>query len=243
MLKTQTKQKQNISKSPNSGYNTKMANQFLALGLFIMLLSFFIVLNSMSNFAEEKSQAVIESLSEAFFAQPPMQKEMESQVVTAPAESLRSGDTLDNIKALFQATIPDSKAQKNRLGTIMTVTVPRDAFETALENVNLPVDANSESTGFNSRFADMLAALLDTKVSMPYEMDILLLTQENPSTLRRLQPANANTLIKKAASYSALLQDRGLETKLVSSGLQQGEAGKVALIFTQYKPISLEVIR
>ena len=44
-----------------------MANQFLSLSLFLMLLSFFIVLNSMSTFEQETTvPAVLNSLSLAY---------------------------------------------------------------------------------------------------------------------------------------------------------------------------------
>ena len=44
-----------------------MANQFLSLSLFLMLLSFFIVLNSMSDFEKQTAvPAVLNSLSLAF---------------------------------------------------------------------------------------------------------------------------------------------------------------------------------
>ena len=47
-----------------------MANQFLSLSMFLMLLSFFIVLNSMSTFEKEVAvPAVLNSLSMAFSKQ------------------------------------------------------------------------------------------------------------------------------------------------------------------------------
>ena len=82
-----------------------MANQYLGLGLFIMLLSFFIVLNSLSTFESEKADSVIKSLNESFWNDQPEETETFSPKISAPAESFRKGDTLDQVKDLFVSNL------------------------------------------------------------------------------------------------------------------------------------------
>ncbi len=213
-----------------------MANQYLALGLFIMLLSFFIILNSMSTFEESKSRAVIESVTEAFISQSIGEKDYISQAMTMPAESIRKGNALDNIHDLFNAAIPDSKAKKNQLGTVMSVNLPRADFEAALKGATTP-SANK----MRERFAAMLVGLLDSKYTIPYQMDILLNQKGKFAKLQQESPNEAKQLIKTAASYANILEQQGLDRKLVTAGIVNGKNNTVTLIFRRYKPMALEV--
>ena len=223
-----------------------MANQFLGLGLFIMLLSFFIVLNSMSSFESEKAESVIKSINKSFWAQAPAEKESFSQTISATGESFRSGDALDEVKSLFQSTIPGSKTKKNRLGTQLTVQVPRPEFESALKGITpVPEElsgfSSRQSDTFTQRFPAMLAGILDTKVSISYTMDILFNMEEDPSIAQKQAPEQTRLAVKKSASYAALLEKEGLDPKLITSGLSKGPAQTITLVFKRYQPIKLEV--
>jgi hypothetical protein len=220
-----------------------MGNQFLTLGLFIMLLSFFIVLNSMSSFEDEKAKSVVDSIKETFLEQKPMEEEMVAQQASAKGESFREGDALDNVKSLFQSTIPGIKATKNRFGNVMTVELPLDQFETALNAYKSKNAAaqNAGDTDLNARFTDILVALLDTKISMPYEMEILVSTPEGAQNMWSGNSSKALELIKRAGGFAETLESRGLDPKLVSPGVTQGPEGTVVLIFQHYEPLKLEL--
>ena len=106
-----------------------MANQYLGLSLFIMLLSFFIILNSMSNFDEIKSSPVLNSISMTFAQEKVEDHTDPGFEEDTTQDSVRSGDTLDQLEELFRSQITGIEAEKNRLGTMMHVRIPLSQFE------------------------------------------------------------------------------------------------------------------
>lgn len=213
-----------------------MANQFLSLGLFVMLLSFFIVLNSMSNFEVSKSRAVIESVTEAFITKNPGQPDYRSQKIAPIAQSTAEGSGMDRIDALFKSTIPGAKTRKNRLGNVMSVQIPRKDFEAALYGA-LP----SKDASFRGQFIKMLISLIRTRSGIAYEMDILLNVPQNPSAYMAKKPDEAARNITLAASYTNKLEQAGLNRKYMSAGLTKGNADKITLTFRHYVPMKMEL--
>ena len=208
-----------------------MGSQFLSLGLFIMLLSFFIVLNSLSSFEDSKTRAVIDSLSDALIPQYSVQQDMPSPVVASEGEDANKGEALEQIKALFNASIPDVKAQKNRFGTELRMQMSRVDFEQAL------MGEGPDS----QRFSAALAGLIDLNASVPYEMDILLNIDVNPALIQTRAPSVAGVLIGTAGRYAQTLEDQGVRPRLITTGLAQGSEDNVFLLFRKYMPVQLEM--
>lgn len=221
-----------------------MANQFLSLGLFIIMLAFFLVLNSMSKFDATKAEVAINSVHKSFMtsALPAEIEQYANNLSFRESESFRAGDALDNVQALFHSTIPDAKASKNRFGSILTVQVNKTAFEKALQGkTNTPEGAQPRQDEFKERFTAMLAAMLDTQVSVPYTMDILLNIAQEPAALQKQDAAAASQALKTVSGYAQILQEQGVDSKLISPGLYKGESETVTLVFTRYEPINLRV--
>lgn len=215
-----------------------MANQFLALGLFIMLLSFFIVLNSLSTFEEHKSEAVINSLNEAFVPKQKAAEDLVAQAITMPEESMRDGDALDNIRNLFQSAIPDAETKKNRFGTLMTTTLPRAQFESALAG-----GATGDALALQKRFTAMLVGMLSLSVQPEYQIDIILNVPENPAKLQDTNPAAVARYIKTAATYAAILEQEGLDKRRVTTGIEKGKADTIKLTFRPYLPLEMDAVQ
>jgi hypothetical protein len=207
-----------------------MGNQYLSLGLFIMLLSFFIVLNSMSRFEETKTVAVIKSLSNALVPQYSLIDDLPSPVIAPEGEDKNAGDGLDQIDALFRSTIPDIKAQKSRFGTTLRMQMDRETFEAALHGEG--EDAR--------RFARSLVGVVESANGGPYEMDIILTIDVPPARLHNENPAAAEALVNKAGNYTQLLEETGLPPFLMTAGLGYGVDDAVFLLFRKYEPLRLE---
>ena len=75
-----------------------MANQFLGLSLFIMLLSFFIILNAISSFEITKTQPILNSLSMTFASKQTDQQIIPGKVVSQSSQKME-GSALDKIEA------------------------------------------------------------------------------------------------------------------------------------------------
>lgn len=225
-----------------------MANQFLSLALFIMLLSFFIVLNTLSNFQEMKSRPVLKSLAIAFSSQEIGEEEAPSIEETVK-QSFKKGEALDNINGLFEAQIAGFEAKQNRFGTEMHIRVPLRHLKRGIMSSN---GGSSEATkaydgiereddkalqslqsGF---FLPTLVSLLkaeDTRVS--YRMDMVLNVPYIPSKMQNQSPKRLQEPSLSIGEIARHLEEAGLPKKLYSMGLAQGKEAYVDLFFRRYE--------
>lgn len=214
-----------------------MANQFLGLSLFIMLLSFFIILNAISNFEITKSRPVLNSLTLAF-------SNKQTLDITPPGLETRRtqnqqlGSTLDRIEELFRSQISSTEAKQNRLGTVMHVRLPFNDFQNALIN-SLTIPA--EPAAPNTQTVDllpMLVSLLETQRNVTYKMDMVLNVEEELPYLVAEQPGRFAVYNRAISEVAFKLEDSGLPKVQLSAGLETGEPGMIDLIFSRYQPFN-----
>lgn len=209
-----------------------MANQFLALSLFVMLLSFFLILNSMSSFEDIKSSPVLNSLSLAFSNEDPPD-DAEPGIEESTDASFREGDTLDRIQSLFTSQIVGADVKKNRLGTEMRIRVSLDRFD----NQFMQGGAGSPG-GLGADFVKTLVSLIEAQDAIPYSMDMVMNIGANPASELNERPQEAIAAVTKAAGYAQKLETTGLPRRLVTTGLGAGEGGTVDLYFRRYAPFN-----
>lgn len=219
-----------------------MANQFLSLSLFLMLLSFFIVMNGVSGFEDTKTHPVMNSLSLAFsnrakeFGQAPSREENADMVIN-------QGDTLSQIEGLFGAEIAGFEAVRNRFGTVMHVRVPVLNFERAID-ITAPEDAQDYVS--QSGYVRGQGAFLQTLVSIlraerhriPYRMDMILNVSGDPARLPAQDPALFREKAGKVAGYARKLEGLGLPQKYMSAALGEGKNGYLDIYFHPYEPLN-----
>lgn len=205
-----------------------MANQFLALAMFIMLLSFFIILNALSNFEVVKSNEVLTSISVAFSNQE-LPKDLSANIVESQAQSYSEGNTLDKLKGLFEAQIAGIETKKNRLGTVMHLRMKLTDFERELL---------SSGTSFGGALAPTLVSLLNAEDQVPYEMDMLINLDKNPAVAQNEDAGAVALSTRRVAGYARLIENAGLPKKYLSAGLGDGPADTIDLYFSRYKPFN-----
>ncbi|MFP4312713.1 MAG: hypothetical protein ACLFR0_00175 [Alphaproteobacteria bacterium] len=216
-----------------------MANQYLALSLFIMLLSFFIILNSMSDFEEVKADPVLSSLNMAFSsAAVDKERERPSVKITEDVSS-QEGNTLDKIKGLFENNITNFKVAQNRFGTEMRIVLSLEEFEQALQSTEELLLSDSADAGENTFLSTLVTLVLSEETGVPYRMDMILATGEEPSVLRNQSPEVLRDYTAKASSFAGFLEGQGLPQRFISTGLAGGEKNQVHLLFRQYEPVTL----
>ena len=210
-----------------------MVNQFLALSLFVMLLSFFIILNSMSTFEVTKAKPILKSLSLAF-SEEQLNPELEASIAEIEQDSLREGSTLDKLSGLFNARIKGVDVQKNRLGTVMRVRMPIEEF-----SKNIMVSQNGQLS-FNDQgpLLPTLVSMLQVEGSIAHRMDIVLNLNDNPARVQNDDPQTLSGNLKAVASYAAVIERAGLPRRMVSAGLGNGPSETVDLYFRKYVPFS-----
>lgn len=222
-----------------AGTAQSMSSQWLGLSLFIMLLAFFIVLNSISSYEAARVSPVMESLGYAFSSRFERIEAEESPSVTPDeSESVNEGSSLDQLQALFKSQIPSHEAIVSHRRGMMYVKVSFDDFEQAVMAVgqrNVPEDQEENTQFLKGFFLPTLISLMSMdEDKAPYRMDIILNINENPARLQNQHPKRLAVIMKKMGHIAGKVEDAGLPTKLISSGLQKGEDGMVELIFRHH---------
>ncbi len=95
----------------------------LLLSLNLILLAFFILLNAMSNFESQKTEAVLDSVNRAF--RGPIQTPRDADSAAASLGVLPLPQDLTNeIGSLFESFVPSARVKKTARATVMTVELP-----------------------------------------------------------------------------------------------------------------------
>lgn len=213
-----------------------MANQFLALSLFLMLLSFFIVLNSVSNFERQNAvPAVLNSLLLTFSSQ---ERSIESRPAPKPSEyeDQRKGDTINAVEGLFNANIAGFEASRNRLGTVLHVNLPMQRFENAVDAAYFSQFDASEEGEEQSFILTLVTVLRSAERGDPYRVDMVYNIPDDPVVLYETDPNAFWGALKRASDLAENLEERGMPKKMMSIGLQKGKIGYIDLYFYKYAP-------
>ncbi len=216
-----------------------MANQFLQLSLFLMLLSFFIVLNAVSDFEDDKSRPVLNSIALAFSNHPdPNITGAADNDIQTILEEKREGDTLEALKGLFNAHISAFEAKKNRLGTVMHVRVPVGRFRNAIDFPS--ISYSDAMIGMQGSFLPTMITLLrSAEHGEPYRMDIILNVAQDPSVYLSNQPGEFAADLRILSGFATSLERSGMPKKMISIGMEEGDSSYLDLYFYQYKPFDL----
>lgn len=212
-----------------------MANQFLSLSLFLMLLSFFIVMNSVSAYEEKREAKVLKSIVLAFSNNEIEELSKAPEDTPNPIGSYNLGTTLDEVEGLFHSTISGFEMSRNRLGTVMHVRLPIAKFENA---INMPANFSmTMGDGLKGSFIKTLVTILRAEErGQPYRIDMILNVEDDPIDLLKVNTIEFDKELYRVSSLSEQLQSNGVPTNMLSSGLVKGKPGYLDLYIHKYKP-------
>ena len=209
-----------------------------------MLLSFFIVLNSMSTFEKDDAvPAVLNSLSLAFSRHDT--KLPEGYVRIGPSakptdnpDGGGEGDTLETIEGLFNANLAGFKVKRNRLGTVMHVSLPIADFERAVKtsNIETPQGGDADAMMFSQT---MVTLFRSSQKGKTYRIDMVYNQENEPTVLLRGAPDSFKEALIRVSALADYLERKGLPKKMMSIGLAKGKPGFIDLYFYRYKPLSV----
>lgn len=205
--------------SPRQGYQKSNSHILALLSLKILLLAFFILLNALSSFEEERRSAVVDSVREAFQGILPAQLNLS----TAPA-------ALD----VFEGAENVIEALHKLFGNKLPIVESRESPGTWTLQVDVPVDdlfaGNSDALmPEGAEIVRLIAGVLaDERFATPgYRVDLLYGIAGTASGVEghRAALARAGALVRE-------LQRQGLPADHLSSGLMPDFAGQVRIYFT-----------
>lgn len=205
-------------------------SQFQTLALFIILLSFFIVLNSISTFEDEKIKPVLQSI-EATFADRVIRKELAPSVTEDPAQATGNGTVYDHLEALFQSQFKklNPSLQIDEEKGIFYTTIPYEQLERAILDTRPHHLSEIKKTG---PFISLLKSLM--------------LDSNNNLRLDIIVYASPEELIALSRNVSVLLrhlEQQGVPTQRMNVGLsdapEETENNDALLIIRLHKPYPL----
>ncbi len=232
----QYRRRKRIESESSSSTSGLMMN----LSLFIMLLAFFIVLNSISSYEESKMAKVQRSV-ELAFSSSAQRDDYSPSVTPDSVKSINNGDTFERLEVLFQSQIVSFKMSKSKSQGIMMVKVPYTKFSEAMLALDQK-DLTKTPSRMEARgnfFLPTLVSLLRTNIDgAATRMEIYLNVEDNPAEMQNQTPRELNEVINKLGVFSSALEKQGIPQKLLNIGISEGNPKFVDLVFRKYVPFS-----
>ncbi len=192
---------------------------YIFLGLYLLLLAFFILLNSISTYEEIKTKKAIESLSSTFAATgPPTEKPV---VFTSDVGAIPEAEQLQNvITHLVKTAIPIEEVKLKRGGGQMRVTIP---VETMFEPDSARILPGVEE------FLNGLAEALSTPPpGFRFDFEATLGAAElRAEILKDGEPLQ----LSRAGALARDLRRRGAPARSVAVGVEPGDPAGLRLLF------------
>lgn len=198
--------------------STRIAQLYVSL--FLILITFFMVLNSVSNQQVAKAGAVMESVQSTF-----------RKKFTAPVEVIdllaenglvsHSDDYYREVEGIFAAMIDFPGAFASPGGELLQAELPVSVLF-ALDQVHVRAD----QTRFLNTLADMLAA------SAPGERREVEIVMAAPASVLTDETPWANGHVLRMAAFARDLEDRGVSPAAISTGVVIDDRNLVWLNFT-----------
>lgn len=206
-------------KQANGGGSAAPNTNILFLGLFLIVLAFFIVLTSMASFEQAKSKDVIGRLKAEFVSRSTLDilSEQQDQDAEARGESFRAlrDKTYDSIE-LF---IPKAKKK-----------VVEDAnalqFVFSLNSIFKPNEAEirPEKRGF---FEHTVRTIKSAPDKYQYAVEALI----GNGKMTSASPQQVNLAMRRAAVLARFYTEQGVNPKAISTGVNEQKAGVMTMNF------------
>ncbi len=220
-----------IGQSTNSDRDPTIV---VLLSLYLLLLAFFILLNSISNYEESRAEVAIGSLTATFRTDLPVRVDrMSSSTSTG---YFRAAATFRrDIRRLFEETLPLAQFSPVQRGGIFRVTVPADQL----------FHAGSLRFRLNGRrLLDGIADSLNRQEpGLRFEAELLLGTgpqlPDGPTSGALLE-------VQRAGVFARALRRRGAAPTSILTGIRRGDPGVAEITFAtrieQQAKISFETL-
>ncbi len=216
-----------------------MANQFLQLSLFLMLLSFFIVLNGMSAFEENKVRPVMNSLLGTF------SNDVVEEVVVEDYEmgtfiddnQNQRGDTLEEIEGLFDTHISGIQTSRSEKGDLLHIRMQTWKFQNAITSMDYEGKRITNRNATQGSFLDTMISLLRSDgEGKTYRVDLVISVPKEPAVYRVQSPRDFARALRQVTDYTQIIESAGFPRKMISAGMGKGASNVIDLYFRTYVP-------
>jgi len=208
-----------------------LGNQLLALSLFIILLAFFALLNAKSNYDEQKSKAVLQSLERSFAIQTTGTPDLSARIED-PRQRAGAGEALDKIEGILRAqSIPFEVQQLSGNGEFY-IELDKNKF---LEFIGIGVGKKNDVDPVF--MAKLIILLQPQNLITQYKVKIALGMASNPVTNYKKTPQSVIDAIKITDQIANQFIKHGLERKQIEITIEHTNPEKITLYFDRFKEI------
>lgn len=192
---------------------------WLFLALYLLLLAFFILLNAISETADARVSAAVESVKEAFRDRRPETEEF-VDIAENPEALLVSEDYIENVKAVFATSLNEQGFHESLSGDLLRVSVPVELF--------FPPGLATMQESVSVLFEALAASMSRPVAGERRQLEIVL-------GVGRKMPSGGdlgNALeIRRAGTLARALRARGLPPGSLTTGIQQGDPEIIEMTF------------
>ncbi len=212
-----------MNSAVSSSHDTRNnSNMMLLLSLNLILLSFFILLNSLADFETDRARAVLASVKQAFNGKVEAAGQLpafSSSLGALPEVEAK----MREVGSLFEAMAPSAQAKRIRRADLVRVDVPASAL---FRPGSLRLRQGREI--LLERLAE---SLRKGPVGAPrYLMEILVGTGSQAADDVGASPGSVSLELRRAAVLAAHLSAGGAPLDGLSTGLRPGAAGNLRFV-------------
>jgi len=191
----------------------------LFVSIYLLLLAFFIILNSISNQEQARSQALIESVGSAFRGPHRLRSDF-VDLIANPDAVVPNDEFREKVKGIFSSLIEIKGFAATEGG---------DGFRVDMSADRLFFPGTSRIKDIKGRLFGDLVALLQRKPPGFYrELEFVLTTG---AVLPEGRNLGYNLAVRRAGAFARTLIDHGADMKAVTIGLRPGPANEARLTF------------
>ena len=222
-----------------------MASHITTLSIFIILLAFFIALNSLASFNTQKATPVLESLRKTF-GSTEQTADLKPSIRQDEAKASGQGDLIRELEKLFRARLQGIKAAKVEGRDTLLLRVKTEEYQKALDGVldRQAQDGNAQAQGAQEAddqdpavqdFMPTLVSMVRSGQSGPQlHMQIMLNISQEGNVSPDMQEAMVS--ISRIVNQT---EQAGIPTRLLAGGVQEGPEEYLDLLFRPYQPFIL----
>ena len=194
----------------------------LFLGLFLILLAFFILLSTISSISLSKSVAVVGSVKSAFRSDSAVDVLTGNNFLGARGGGQLDQGLLGSVRASFSSAFPNEEVGETVAGTSVRFVVSSDT-------IFAPGSAAVQNDA--SDFLEKLAlSLTHSVLGFRNEVEIVLRTGER---LASAEHPEQRLFVERAGVLAQQMLANGVQARAMQMGLRAGPSGTIAFLFRQ----------
>ncbi len=193
----------------------------LFLGLYLILLAFFILLSTISSLSASKSEAAVGSINSAFRSDSRIEALTGDSILVARGAGQLDRNLLGAVRASFSSAFPNEEINETVIGGAVRFVISADRI----------FQPGSPALQEEADLFERLAASLESSVlGFRNEVEVVLRTGED---LRSGENPEGRLLIERAGTLAREMLAKGVFARSVQTGLRAGTSGTIAFFFRQ----------